>query len=686
MRPVLFAVSSLAALLLAHVAPAEEGMWLPNAIPADALKAKYGFTASPEWLERMQKSAVRLSTGGSGSLVSARGLVMTNHHVGSDMLAKLSTDSRDLLTTGFHAKTLEEELPCPDLAIDILWEIEDVTERVLSASKNAPDVAAASAARRKAVNEIQDESEKRTGLTSQVVTLYQGGRYHLYRYRTYRDVRLVFAPETAIAFFGGDTDNFEFPRFDLDCCFFRIYENGKPLEPTHRLTWNPNGAKEGELVFTWGHPGSTNRLYTADHVTYLRDVEEPASLHRLWRSEVKYQNFMGRSAENARIAREDLFGVQNARKSTQGLLDGLQDPAILAAKRAEERDLLAKLAGKPEAKEFEDGRRMVAASLELARRISRDYFALERRFRAGDLAQIARTLHRMQAEDQKPSADRLTEFSDAQRASLESRLYSPAPIHADLEVEKITWWLASLVEEFGGEDLLVKQLLAGKSPRARAAQLVRQTKLADVSARKSPDPKDPMIEFVAIFDAAARSARKAWEDGVDMRQREGYGKIAAARFAAYGDTMYPDATFTLRMSYGTVQGWTTAGGETVPAFTTIGGTFERAESRAGERDFTLPKSWIDARSRLSADTPFNFVSTNDIIGGNSGSPVVNVNGEVVGLIFDGNLDSLLGDVVYDMTRNRATSVDARGLIESLRKVYAADGLVNELLAPANDKK
>jgi hypothetical protein len=653
-------------------------MWLPNAIPAVELKSKYGFEASPAALEHLQKSAVRFSTGGSGSIVSRNGLVMTNHHVGSDMLAKLSTPERDLLKTGFLAKSPAEELPCPDLELNVLWSIEDVTDRVIGAAKGAAHTAAAGAAKRKEIARIEDESEKSTGLTSEVVTLYQGGKYHLYRYRTYRDVKLVFAPETAIAFFGGDADNFEFPRYDLDCCFFRIYEDGKPLAPEHYLSWDADGAKEGELVFTWGHPGSTNRLYTADHVAFMRDVEEPMGLKRLWRNEVKLTTFMGRGAENARIAREDFFGTQNGRKASQGLLDALQDPAMVAAKRADEDALLKRLAGKPEAKDFEDGREMVRASLEAWKRLAPDYFALERRMRAGTLASVARTLLRMKAEDAKPSAERLPEFGDANRESLEAMLYSPAPVYPQLEIERMTSMLSGLAEERGLDDALVRKLLDGKSPRARATELVRGTKLADVAARRNPDMNDPMIRFMASVDDQARDARKAWEDQVDAPQKIAYGEIAAARFAAFGDSVYPDATFTLRMSYGTVKGWTAEDGTKVPAFTTIGGTFERAAERAGDPAFELPKSWLDAKSRLDGNVPFNFVSTNDIIGGNSGSPIVDADGEVVGLIFDGNLDSLAGDVVFDGTRNRATSVDARGMLEAMRKIYGAGALADEI--------
>jgi hypothetical protein len=663
---------------LCPAALAEEGMWLPNAIPAVELKSKYGFEASPAALEHLQKSAVRFSTGGSGSIVSRNGLVMTNHHVGSDMLAKLSTPERDLLKTGFLAKSPAEELPCPDLELNVLWSIEDVTDRVIGAAKGAAHTAAAGAAKRKEIARIEDESEKSTGLTSEVVTLYQGGKYHLYRYRTYRDVKLVFAPETAIAFFGGDADNFEFPRYDLDCCFFRIYEDGKPLAPEHYLSWDADGAKEGELVFTWGHPGSTNRLYTADHVAFMRDVEEPMGLKRLWRNEVKLTTFMGRGAENARIAREDFFGTQNGRKASQGLLDALQDPAMVAAKRADEDALLKRLAGKPEAKDFEDGREMVRASLEAWKRLAPDYFALERRMRAGTLASVARTLLRMKAEDAKPSAERLPEFGDANRESLEAMLYSPAPVYPQLEIERMTSMLSGLAEERGLDDALVRKLLDGKSPRARATELVRGTKLADVAARRNPDMNDPMIRFMASIDDQARDARKAWEDQVDAPQKIAYGEIAAARFAAFGDSVYPDATFTLRMSYGTVKGWTAEDGTKVPAFTTIGGTFERAAERAGDPAFELPKSWLDAKSRLDGNVPFNFVSTNDIIGGNSGSPIVDADGEVVGLIFDGNLDSLAGDVVFDGTRNRATSVDARGMLEAMRKIYGAGALADEL--------
>lgn len=685
---IFFALVTLAFITSAR---AEEGMWLPGALPAAEMKAKHGFVATPAWVEHMQKSAVRISTGGSGSIVSADGLVMTNHHVGSDMLAKLSTPESDLLKTGFIAHTRAQELACPDLELNVLWEVVDVTDAVNAAATAAGgSVAEAGAARRQAISSIESTSDRESGLKSEVVTLYQGGKYHLYRYRRYSDVRLVFAPETAIAFFGGDADNFEFPRFDLDCCFFRIYENGKPLASNTHLTWSQAGAQAGELVFVWGHPGHTQRLYTADHVAHLRDVEEPRRLRRLWRSEVKLTTFMSRSAESARIAREDFFGVQNSRKAVQGLLDALQDPALVASMRAQEVALLAAVEGTPAQAQFTQGRMQVEESLRRSMDLVDDYMPLEGRFRAGTLASIARNVLRLSVELPKSSDTRLPEYSDASLESLYAELYSPAPIYNALEIEQLAWYFSDLAETRGLDNAMVQHMLAGKSPRARASELVLGTKLTDPAVRRAlvaggaaaiAAAHDPMLDFVASFDEESRAVRHAWEDSVESLQTKGYAEIAAARFAAFGDKVYPDATFTLRMSYGTIAGWKTETGETIAPFTTLGGTYERAALRAGDPSFELPQSWIDARAKLPLATPFNLVSTNDIIGGNSGSPMVNVKGEVVGLVFDGNLESLAGDVVYDITRNRTVAVDTRGMLEALRTVYDAKELVSELTAP-----
>lgn len=673
---------------LAAVASADEGMWLFTKPPAEELKAKYGFEATPEWLEHLQKSCVRFSTGGSGSFVSADGLALTNHHVGADMLAKLSTAEHDLLAEGFYAKTREDEVRCPDLELDCLWQIEDVTERVTKAGEGLGD-AEANAARRKAINEIEAESKASTGLDSEVVTLYQGARYHLYRYKHYTDVRLVFAPEKQAAFFGGDPDNFEYPRFDLDMCLFRVYVDGKPLQPEHFLRWSEAGASDGELVFVGGHPGRTERLFTVDHLRFLRDVRIPNTLNFLWRSEVWLQVFSSRSEEWRRIAEDELFGVQNSRKAYMGIIAGLQDPQFFARKVEGEKELRGKVEAKPEWKaQWGDAWDQIA-------RAEASYREFYQRFAVlggggmnlgSELAGIAKDLVRAAAERPKPNAERLREYNEAGLESLQFQLFSPAPIYPDFEKLELESRLSLLAQMLGGEDPLVVAALAGKSPRARAEELVDGTELADVAVRKRlyeggakaiEASKDPLIQLVRTLDPVSRELRKRYEDEVQSAERAGYAKIAAARFAVYGEDLYPDATFTLRLAFGRIRGYE-QNGERIEPFTQLGGMYERSAERGNEYPFDLPPKWAAAKSALDLSTPFDFVHDCDIIGGNSGSPTVNRAGEVVGLIFDGNIQSLIWDIAYDAQQGRAVSVDSRAMLEALRKVYGAGALADEL--------
>ncbi len=685
-------LAAAATLCTALPALADEGMWLMNAPPTEAIKSAYGFDVTPAWLERMQKSAVRFETGGSGSIVSKDGLVMTNHHVGSDMLLKLSTKENDLIKNGFTAKSRDEELKCPDLVVDILWEIEDVTARVEAAAAGTPtdasgSEAAAGAARRKAAAAIEQESKDKTGLKSEVVTLFQGGKYHLYRYKSFTDVRLVFAPEEQAAFFGGDTDNFEFPRFDLDCCFFRLYEDGKPFTAQHHLKWSKDGAKENDLIFVFGHPGRTRRLHTMDHLRFMRDVEMPTRLASLWRSEVAFQGFAARNAENARIANDHMRGIANSRKALVGLIAGLQDPALLAKKQAEETALIDLIAKKPDlAAKYSGAWEAIAGAQAEYVNFYPEKFALDRMIRGSNLLSKALTIVRLADELPKRNEDRLPEYNKAALDEVYLSLYSPEPLHDSLEAFNLALHLSNLVEQFGGDDELVKELLAGKSPTVRAAELVRGSTLKDPAARKylvdggiktSEKSKDPLIAFARLIDREQRALRTQYEDTVESVERSNYAKIAAAKFAVQGDSIYPDATFTLRLSYGSITGLG-SGADAIKPFTDLAGTYTRAAERGNTGEFALPASWEAKKSDLNLATPYNFICTADIIGGNSGSPVVNKAGEVVGLIFDGNLESLVGDVIYDGTNNRAVAVDSRGMIEAIRKIYNANALADEI--------
>jgi len=671
---------------------ADEGMWLFNHPPRKILKEKHDFDPTDAWLTHLQQSAVRFNSGGSGSFVSADGLVMTNHHVGADALHKLGTKDRDLLQTGFLARTRAEEIKCLDLELNVLMSIEDVTQRVNAAVSSAADSAEAEKQRRAVMSEIEKESLDKTGLRSDVITLYQGGWYHLYRYKKYTDIRLVFAPEQDIAFFGGDVDNFEYPRYDLDVCFFRVYEDGKPVRPAHYLKWNPAGLKDGDLTFVAGHPGKTNRLNTVRHVEYLRDMVLPATLDLLRRREVLLGTFSERSDENARRAKDLLFSYQNSRKARLGGLDGLQTPAVMERKRAEEAAFRRAAEKNPaRAAACEAAFRTIDESLQTATAIFDDYNLLERgQAFNSELFGIARTLVRLTAESAKPNAERLREYRESNLESLQQMLFSEAPIYADLETVLLADSLSMLLERKGYADPLVEQIMAGCSPRQRAFELVAGTKLADAAERRRvaagglkavEASDDPMIRLALLVDAPSREVREIHEQKVEEPQRWAYGKLADVRFALFGAETYPDATFTLRLAFGLVQGYQ-LDGQDAPAWTTIGGAYRHAAEHDGRAPFHLPKSWIERKDKLDLETPMNFVLNADIIGGNSGSPVVDRDGALVGLIFDGNLQSLVWDFAYTQDEGRAIAVHGSAILEALRKVYDAGFLVEELTGKA----
>ena len=689
-------IVSLACAATAPFCYGDEGMWLFNNPPLKQLKEKYQFEPTPQWLEHLQKSSIRFNSGGSGSFVSADGLAITNHHVGADALQKASSQEHNYLRDGFYAKTRAEEIKCGDLELNVLMAIEDVTARVNSAVKPGMPPDKANSARDNAIAQIEKESKEKTSLRGDVVTLYQGGLYHLYQYKRYDDVRIVFAPEQQIAFYGGDPDNFEYPRFDLDICIFRAYENGQPAKIEHFLKWNSRGPSDGELTFVSGSPGRTDRDLTVDELSDRRDREVPNWLGMFNRREVMVTAWGQRSFENARRAREDLYGDQNNRKRYDGYAAALLDPEIWSAIEQREQKLRTVIARDPKRTgTLAAYDRIKKAQAELAKIAPRyDYLEQERpitvgyrgpRAFYGTLFKYARLLTRAMDERAKPNGERIATFRDSARESLELDLFSGEPVYDDYEILRLTDSLTDFAEKFGARDPLVQKVLAGKSPRARAVELVSGTKLKDASVRKDLYLKntaslqaahDPMLDVARLIETPAREVRKAHETQEEIK-KQAYAEIAQARFALEGTNNYPDATFTLRLSYGTVRGYE-EDGKQIPVFTNFEGLYQRSAEHENKPPFDLPQRWVDKKSNLNLSTQFNFVSDADIIGGNSGSPVVNKANEFVGIIFDGNIQSLVLDCIFSDKQARAVSVDSAAISEALRKVYDASELVDEL--------
>ena len=676
----------ISALLFATVAPmcAEEGMWTFDNPPLKALAEKYNFHPTQDWFDHLRLSSVRLNDGGSGSFVSPNGLLLTNHHVARVQLQKNSSAEHDYLRDGFYAATEDQEMKTPDLEINVLVGMQDVTARVQGAAKGAKDDAAALKARDAEIAAIEKESKDKTGFRSDVVTLYDGGEYWLYQYKAYTDVRLVFAPEEQAAFFGGDPDNFTYPRYDLDMALYRVYENGKPLHTDNYLRWNPKGAAPGDLVFVSGHPGSTSRDDTAAQLTLEREVRGPAIVEYLQRRIDAAQEFGKQSAENQEKVESTIFFLQNSLKVYVGRQEALSDKAILAKKQAEEDDLRAKVKADPELeKEYGDAWDEIAKAVDL----SKPEFK-KQLFRRGDsqLFTLAMEIVQYVAEVKKPDGDRLPQYHEAGLDSLRYQLLSPAPVYPAVEKMFMKNAMNLAKEQLGADDAYLQAIVQGGDIDKAVDALVDGTKLADPAFRKSlidggeaavAASDDPMIEAARRADPVWRANYVYMRDKVASVFDAGGEKLGKARFAVYGKNAYPDATFTLRLSYGTVDGFP-YNGTIAPPFTTFYGLYDRAASFSDKAPWNLTPKEEAARDKLDLSKPVDFVTTNDIIGGNSGSPVVDRNGELVGLVFDGNIESLAGDFVYDGTKNRGVAVHSAGMLEALRKIYGVGALADEL--------
>ncbi len=676
-----------AGILNVNCAKADEGMWTFDQFPAQKVKKAYGFTPDKKWLNHIQNSAVRLSTGCSASFVSKDGLILTNWHCTEGCVNDLSTAEKDYAKNGFLAKNKEEEKTCPGMQAEILENIIDVTPNIMAATKGKSG-AELSKARNAALTKAEESAclnlspEK---YHCDVISLYRGGQYKVYKYRIYTDVRLVFEPEYAVGFFGGDPDNFNFPRYNLDASFLRAYEDGKPVKNVEHLQWTNETPKDGDLVFVAGNPGSTQRLKTSNQLAFNRDWT--LTTRQLVRSELRGRliQFGHNGDEQFRQAGPMLFSIENSYKAQYGQLRALMDPQFFAIKQKQDRDLIAKVNADPKLKkEIGNPWGDINNALIKQRDLFMPYEFLEAR--AGSISTLygyARSIVRAAQEKEKPAGERLPGYSDAGIKQLERQLLSVAPIYKDQETIGLELWLSKTREFLTVDSPEVKNMLGKESPEALARNLISQTKLDDVKVREEllkgglkavMASNDPLIQFILKTDPQARKIREMYVSQVDAPMSVAAEKIAAARFKVYGAETYPDATFTLRLSYGQVKGWKYNGVE-VPSTTKMGGAFERA---TGSYPFELAPSWVKAESKINKDIAFDISTTNDIIGGNSGSPLIDQKGRVIGAVFDGNIHSLGGDFAYDARHNRAVSVTTSAIEEALLKIYDAEHIVKEL--------
>jgi hypothetical protein len=673
----------LAACAASLSAMANEGMWTFENFPSTAVRRTFGADITPAWLDHVRLATLRL-TNCTASFVSREGLILTNHHCIESCLAELSSKEKSLLELGFHALTRNEEQRCPAQHADVLVGTENITEAVLKADAGLSD-AAGNTARKKLLTSLEQACEQASAraksgkLECQSVRLYQGGQYFLYKYKRYSDLRLVFAPEADIASFGGDPDNFQFPRWSLDFSVLRAYEDNKPARPPSYLQIDFAGPSANQLVFVSGNPGTTERLQTRSQLQFDRDVSLPIALLRASELRGRYIQFGKSNVGDERITLAPLNSLQNGIKVRRKELDALDDDALLAEKSKEEQTLRA-AAGISGPDPWQE----IAAALNRERVLYVPYIFIENAAGfSSALFRNARLLLRVADERLKPNGERLREFTDAELPRMQHDLYAQVPVYPEFEQLTLSFSLERMREWLGPDHPVVRRLMSRESPDALATRLIAETQLNDASFRKRlwqggktaiGASNDPMIALARSIDVEARAIRRQYEDEVEAPIARAAEKIAAARFKAYGTNTYPDATFTPRLNYGTVQGWVENGASVAP-FTHLERAFERA---TGTAPFKIPESWMRVKAQLDMSTPFCVSTSNDIVGGNSGSPLIDVDGKIVGLMFDGNIYSIAGRYWFNPENNRAIAVHPAILREALEKVYDAKELLTEM--------
>ena len=675
-------ISLFFSVLLLHTTTfSDEGMWPLDSLPRESIQEKYGVFLNNDWVEHVQKSSLRVSIGGSASFVSPQGLILTNHHVASKAIFDLSNEKRNLMKEGFYTSSNDKELKCPNLYVDQLMSIQDVTEEITSNLSPEMTTTEMENARKEAIASIKGRVQEKTGLQPEIIPLYLGARYHLYLYKRYSDIRLVMCPEEPIANFGGDIENFEFPRHCLDATFFRVYEDDKPLHSKHYLKWSQGGPKLGEALFVLGHPGGTDRILTSDHLSFYRDISYPLILQYIEERITCFKKFGEKSEENRRIAAQNEMMFNNSLKVYKGLIKGLHSETIIPNKKKFESDLFNEIS--PTQQKPWEAMRLV---LNETKPYYTDYFFLEGfGSRFSKLYGWAKHLIRVAEEQDKPNGKRLKEYTDSELPTLKISVLTTEPIYLEYEKALLIDGLNRFKRNLGKDHPAVQTALEGKSVEELVEVIIEKTQLTHLPYRQKlfenreevQNCTDPLIHLVKAIEPYAREIRERFDDHYTAIQTDSYAKITHLLFEKLGKALYPDATFSLRLSVGSMIGYEEERGYVDP-ISTLDGVFEKAKAHSNQSPYSLPVSWRENQDLLNSKTPFNFVSTNDITGGNSGSPIINAQGEIVGLIFDGNRYTFTWDFAFDKRQGRAVSIHSGMIRHVLKHIYHADALLNEL--------